>query len=221
MVEGARIPTPQVIEMIRLGNLRGHWRPFLLALRSGYVDTGYQRRAADGSLRPTLLTMILIKAPMPVIAAAVEAGARCDPDHLVAAAASGDTAKLRFLLERGVHPEGMSLAPEYLLLAAANSGNPDMLSRVWSLPYRWNAARAREEVRVFDCVVQREHAERVVPFLLERDIGPSGRWLAEGMRRPRLPTSIARQLLARGWQLPAGEQAGGGGSALRVPEVVH
>ncbi len=212
-----RMPTPQVIEMIRLGNLQGVWRPFLLALRSGYVDTSYQRRAADGTMRPTLLAMVTIKAPMEVIQAAVEAGAPCDPDHLIAAAASGEPAKLEFLLERGMRPAGMSMAPEYLLLAAANNGNPTMLERIWSLPHRWDAARAREEVRIFDCVLQRPHAARVVPFLLERGIGPSGLWMAQGLQGRRLPPGVARQLLAMGWQLPAvpasNEDGGGAGGA--------
>ncbi|MCC5810201.1 MAG: hypothetical protein JJU06_07495 [Ectothiorhodospiraceae bacterium] len=215
------MPNAQVIEMIRMGNLQGIWRPFLMALRSGYVDTGYQRLAADGTLRPTLLTMIMIKAPMEVVSAAVEAGARCDPDHLMGAAASGETAKLQCLLERGLLPEGMSMAPEFLLLAAANSGSVEMLTRIWSLPHRWDAARAREEVRVFDCVVQREHAERVIPFLLERGIGPSGRWMAEGTHRQHLSAGIARQLLARGWQLPAAQVSGGNSGAHRASEIVH
>ena len=212
------IPDQHVIELLRLGNVHRQWTPMLLALRSGYMDTGQQRPDRNGHLRPTFLAMIIIRAPLGVIREAVAAGAKADPDHLPGAAASGDTDKLDYLLSLGVRPAGMSIPAEHLLLAAVNSGSLDMLEKVWGLHRPWNLGRAREELRVFDCAMHRRQAKPVLRYLLARGIGPSS-WLLD--RGGGLPTGVAGVLASMGWPVPPVSGRAGGAEGERRETTLH
>ncbi len=198
-----KLPDGQATDLIRRGNLEGDWSPFLTALRSGSLCKDFGRIGADGRIRPTLLTMILIRAPMAVIDEAISLGVPVDADHLVPAVASGDQRKLARILSTGAYPSSMSMAPEYLLLVGVNGGGGiRMLELVWSLREHWDSAHAREALHVFDCALRCQHPMPLLRFLLARGIGPSTRLLSQGVAANALPLGVAELLVRHGWPLP-------------------
>jgi len=201
-----KLPDQSVIDLLWLGNIHGQWEPFIQALRSGQVDIGYRRRARDGSTRPTLLSMLVINAPLAVIKEALCAGAHADPDHLLGAAASGDLAKLNHLLALGLDPRRMSGPPEMLLVAAVNSGRAGMLQRVWKLGLTWPVERLRNGMRVFDAAARRGQSLDLLGFLLDKGIGPSEQALSQGMDQrfgeAVLSKDVRYLLLDKGWAVP-------------------
>jgi len=194
------------LALIRDGNLHGEWRPFLFALERGLLPLELSRTASDGTRRPVLLSMILIKAPLAVVGAAIRAGCPTDPDQYLPAIASGSPLKVDLLRHTGTSASRLSMPAATLLSAAIPHRQPTLLERSWRLRDDWDAAELRETARLFDLALQQQAPLAVMDFLLARQIGPSLALLRQGVAA--LPQGLAGRLLARGWPLPPCRDAG-------------
>jgi hypothetical protein len=199
-------PTPSLmlqsdcLSLIRDGNLHGEWRPFLFALERGMLPLDLTRPAADGTRRPVLLSMILIKAPLAVVGAAIRAGCPTDPDQYLPAIASGSPLKVDLLRHTGTPADRLSIPAATLLSAAIAHRLPALLERSWRLRDDWDPADLRETAGLFDLALRQQAPLAVLDFLLARQIGPSLALLRHGVAA--LPAGVAERLLARGWPLP-------------------
>lgn len=196
------------LTLIRDGNLHSEWRPFLYALEGGLLPLGLDRVAGDGTRRPVLLGMIMMKAPLAVVGAAIRAGCPTDPDHYLPAVASGNPLKLDVLRRYRTPATGLSIPASTLLSSALPHKQPGLVERVWRLRDDWDAADLRENARLFDMALSQQSPLAVMEFLLERRIGPSLRLLNDGVTT--LPTGLTRRLLAHGWPLPPCREGGVG-----------
>jgi len=188
------------LALIRDGNLHGEWRPFLYALEGGLLPLGLDRVVGDGTRRPVLLGMIMMKAPLAVVGAAIRAGCPTDPDHYLPAVASGNPLKLDVLRRYRTPATGLSMPASTLLSSALPHRQLGLLERVWRLRDDWNGVDLRENARLFDMALAQQAPLAVMQFLLARRIGPSLRLLHDGVSE--LPAGLTRSLLEHGWPLP-------------------